>query len=407
MAAADIQSLTSNPFVKLVAVADVDLSRTKQIREAHPDVRVYQDWRQLLEKEQGNIDSVNVSTPDHLHGPIAHAAMQLGKHCYCQKPLAHNLHETRVLTELAREKRLVTQMGIQIHSYKVYRQAAAIVQSGVIGKVKEVHTWSSKKWGDLGRPPERNDPVPESLNWDLWLGPAPARPFHATYFPGPRWYRWWDFANGTMSDLGSHDNDVPFTVLDLWRTDAAGGRALAPVSVEAVSPNVPVAHPELAPATLRATFLFAATGRQPALTLVWHQGDSRPPGWTPAWGRRSCVFMGDKGMLLGDGKLLPEEKFKDFRPPAPTLAPGARITVKDAGASGWITVQGEGKVGVHDVATPTLIRFGQMTADELFISATAAADGYEVVNTGPGPLVSLRYFGPDVHADLPKHGRKK
>ena len=162
-------------------------------------------------------------------------------------------------------------------------------------------------------------PVPSTLDWDLWLGPAPERPFHATYFPGPRWYRWWDFGNGTMSDLGSHDNDVPFTVLDLWRPDGKGGRVLAPLTVEAVSPNVPVPHPELAPATLQATFQFAAVGAQPALKLVWHQGDSKPPGWVESWGKRSCVFMGEKGMLLGNGKLLPEERFKDFKPPPETL----------------------------------------------------------------------------------------
>jgi hypothetical protein len=162
-------------------------------------------------------------------------------------------------------------------------------------------------------------PVPPNLAWDLWLGPAPLRPYHATYFPGPRWYRWWDFANGTMSDLGSHDNDVPFTVLDLWQRDAKGGKVLAPLSVESTSPNVPVAHKELAPATMQATYQFAAVGAQPALKLVWHQGDSKPPGWVPAWGGRSCLFIGEKGMLLGNGKLLPEEKFNDFQKPAATL----------------------------------------------------------------------------------------
>jgi hypothetical protein len=162
-------------------------------------------------------------------------------------------------------------------------------------------------------------PVPQTLDWDLWLGPAPERPYHATYFPGPRWYRWWDFGNGTMSDLGSHDNDVPFTVLDLWRPDSKGGRVLAPVSIESTSPNVPKPHPELAPATLMAMFQFAAVGSQPALRLVWHQGDSKPPGWVESWDKRSCVFIGEKGMLLGNGKLLPEERFKDFKPPPETL----------------------------------------------------------------------------------------
>ena len=151
----------------------------------------------------------------------------------------------------------------------------------MIGPVREVHVWADRAWGlQDAASAEKFDkphgfyngiqivdrfketmPVPPNLDWDLWLGPAPARPFHATYFPGPRWYRWWDFGNGTMSDLGSHDNDVPFTVLDLWRPDGKGGKVLAPLTIESSSPNVPKAHKELAPATLMATFTFAPAER--------------------------------------------------------------------------------------------------------------------------------------------------
>src|SRR2546421_95961 len=208
----------------------------------------------------------------------------------------------------------------------------------VIGPVREVHVWADRAWGlQDAASAEKFDkphgfyngvqivdrfkeemPIPPTNHFDLWLGPAPARPFHETYFPGPRWYRWWDFGNGTMSDLGSHDNDVPYTVLDLKRPDG-NGFVLAPISVESVSPNVPKPHKQLAPATLVATYEYAAVGSQPALKLVWHQGDSKPPGWTPEWGGRSQLFIGEKGMLLGNGKLLPEEKFKDFKIPSETL----------------------------------------------------------------------------------------
>jgi len=230
-------------------------------------------------------------------------------------------------------------MGNQGHASPARRMIKEILDTGVIGPVREVHVWADRAWGlQDAASAEKFDkphgfyngiqivdrfkeemPIPSNLHWDLWLGPAPERPFHATYFPGPRWYRWWDFGNGTMSDLGSHDNDVPYTVLDLWRPDSKSGRALAPLTVEAVSPNVPKPHQELAPATLIATYTFAAVGSQPALKLVWHQGDSKPPGWVPAWGGRSCLFIGEKGMLLGNGKLLPEEKFKDFQMPSETL----------------------------------------------------------------------------------------
>lgn len=143
MAAADIESLTRHPKLKLVAAADVDLGHAAALKAKFPNIRIYQDWRELLDKEK-SVDSVNVTVPDHMHAPIAMSALQLGKHVYCQKPLTHDLYETRRLTDFAREQKLVTQMGIQIHSKGVYQQAALIIKQGAIGKVKEVHAWSDK-----------------------------------------------------------------------------------------------------------------------------------------------------------------------------------------------------------------------------------------------------------------------
>ena len=221
-------------------------------------------------------------------------------------------------------------MGNQGHASPERRTIAEILQTGVIGPVHEVHVWVGRAWGlqdaasarKFDKPHgfyngiqiverfKEEMPVPPTLHFDLWLGPAPVRPYHATYFPGPRWYRWWDFGNGTMSDLGSHDNDVAYTVLDIKQ----------PLTIEARSPNVPVAHRELAPATMTVTYEFPASpSGTPPVRLVWHQGDSKPPGWVPAWGDRSQLFIGEKGMLLGNGKLLPEDRFKDFQTPPETL----------------------------------------------------------------------------------------
>ena len=147
MASADIGSLTASPYVKLVAVADVDLGNLGQVKKRFPDVKVYQDWRELLDKEK-NLNSVNVSTPDHMHAPITMRAMQQGLHVYTQKPLTQTIYEARQLTGTAREKKLVTQMGIQIHSHEVHRTIVATIQAGTIGKVREVHSWSGKHWGD-------------------------------------------------------------------------------------------------------------------------------------------------------------------------------------------------------------------------------------------------------------------
>jgi len=254
--------------------------------------------------------------------------MRKGRHVYCQKPISHSIWEARRLAEVAVQTKVQTQMGNQAHASVARRTIKEILNTGVIGPVREVHVWADRAWGlQDAASAEKFDkphgfyngtqiverfteamPIPPTLNWDLWLGPAPERPFHATYFPGPRWYRWWEFGNGTMSDLGSHDNDVPFTVLDLWRPDGKGGRVLAPTSVEAFSPNVLVPHAELAPATLKATFQFAASGAQPALKLVWHQGDSKPPGWVPEWGRRSC------GLTNGNRRCPPRSRLKRKSP---------------------------------------------------------------------------------------------
>ena len=188
-------------------------------------------------------------------------ALQLGKHVYCEKPLAYNIDETRRITEAAAKAGVVTQMGTQIHAGNNYHRVVELIQSGAIGEVSEAHVWVGRAWGlqseaaakkhgDLlfvdARPTEAMSPPP-GVDWDLWLGPAPERPFHSVYFPGPKWYRWWDFANGTMSDLGSHWNDLPYWALNLD----------APQTVEAFG-DPP--HPEIAPASMSAKYEYGPRG---------------------------------------------------------------------------------------------------------------------------------------------------
>jgi predicted dehydrogenase len=337
MALADIKAITSNPFVQLVAVAEVDSNRLADLKTTHPDVRVYQDWRKLLEKEANNIDSVNVSTPDHMHAPIALSAMQLGKHVYCQKPLAHDIYETRVLTKFAREKKLVTQMGIQIHSYKVYRQAVALVQSGAIGKVKEVHTWSSKRWGDSGPPPEKADPVPDGLDWDLWLGGCAARPFVNGYYHPGAWRKRLDFGTGTFGDMGCHIFDPVFEALALT----------APLSLKSLGPAPDQWNWSI---NAKIQYIFPGTKFTEAATvpITWYDGDERPPADIRALvnmnstdglnvddagktqkkkqggANEGSIIIGTKGVLhvphISAPKLYPVEQFKDY--PLPTAEQG-------------------------------------------------------------------------------------
>jgi hypothetical protein len=197
-----------------------------------------------------------------------------------------------------------------------------IIQSGAIGPVSEAHVWVSRAWGwqteeeakangdivFVQERPKEEMAVPEGLDWDLWIGPAPYRPYNEVYLPGPKWYRWWDFGNGTMSDLGSHWIDLPFWALKLD----------APLTIEASGPPP---NQEVAPASMSAKYTYGARGELPGLTLTWHQGTSRPEIWKeggiPQW-KNGALFIGKKGMLLADyGKyvLLPEQEFAEFQPP--------------------------------------------------------------------------------------------
>jgi hypothetical protein len=317
-----------HPDEDVTILCDINDNAIEAASERFPKARRLNDLRKVFD-HVSEFDAVVVSTAEHTHAFATYLALTHGKHVYCEKPLTYNIWEARLIRETAAKyPKLSTQMGNQGHASPMRRRVKEVLDTGAIGPVREVHVWAERAWGlqdaasaekfdkphgfwkgiqIVDRFPEKMDPPPH-MHWDLWLGPAPARPYHDTYFPGPRWYRWWDVGNGTMSDLGSHDNDVPYTVLDIKQ----------PLTIEATSPNGKP-HPELAPATMTAVYEFAGVKGAPPVKLVWHQGQSKPDGWVPEWGNRSQLFIGDKGMLLGNGKLLPEEKFKDFKMPEPTL----------------------------------------------------------------------------------------
>ncbi len=309
----------------VVALCDVNQQNLDAAYQKHQGAQTFTDFRKLYEDFK-SFDAVVVSTPEHVHAFATMPALRMKKHVYSEKPLTHSVWEARMIREAAREAKVATQMGTQIHAGTNYRRVVELVRSGAIGPVRECHVWVSRAWGlqseeaakrnkDIvfvtERPREAQTPPPH-LNWDLWVGPAPERAFNEVYFPGPKWYRWWDFGSGTMSDLGSHWNDLPFWALDLD----------APQTIEAAGPP---AHPEIAPASMSATYEYAARGSHPALKLTWHQGESKPAilaeGKIPLWGN-GVLFIGDKGMLLADYSkhvLLPEKQFEGFVPPAPTI----------------------------------------------------------------------------------------
>ncbi|HQL78561.1 MAG TPA: Gfo/Idh/MocA family oxidoreductase [Verrucomicrobiota bacterium] len=315
MAWEDIRQLVRSKRVKLVAVAEVDLKRTGEVRKLFPLARIYQDWRELLDREAKHIDSVNVSTPDHMHAPMAMSALQLGKQVYCQKPLTHDLYEARKLTEIAGQKRAVTQMGIQIHSTSFYRMAATLVQAGAIGRVKEVHCWNSGTWGDTTALPDSSDPIPAGLDWNLWLGVCAERPFIGKeYYHPNNWRKRLDFGTGTLGDMGCHILDPVFMALGLT----------APSSIRSEGPppnqwNWPV------DSQVQYVFPGTAFTADTTLPLTWYDGAQKPPPAVRALLEgddlpgTGSIFVGTQGALVlphvARPMLYPDNKFKDLKLP--------------------------------------------------------------------------------------------
>ncbi len=211
----DLKAISSHPEVQVTALCDVDTSRLKAAQELHPNAKIFTDYRQMLNELESEIDAVVVSTPDHTHAPASMMAMEMDKPVYCQKPLTHHVTEARAMDQLAKEKDLVTQMGIQVHSFYDYKLATELIRSGIIGKVKRVRAWSPKNWGYDGPIPEGSDPIPENLDWNLWLGTSAERPYkEGVYHPG-NWRKLIDYGCGTLGDMGVHIFDTPYNALNL------------------------------------------------------------------------------------------------------------------------------------------------------------------------------------------------
>ena len=307
----------------LVAFCDVNEVNLDKAAEKFPKARKEVDFRKLFDHAK-EFDAVTVATCEHTHALATMMAIKAGKHVYCEKPLTHNVWEARLVREAAAKAKVATQMGTQMHASDNMRSVVELIHAGAVGPVHEAHVWVSRAWGLQSKEaseankdrvyvverPTETMPLPPGLHWHLWLGPAPDRPYHEVYFPGPKWYRWWDFGNGTMSDLGSHWNDFAFWALKLQ----------APLTIEAHHPRP--AHKEIAPASLTVVYEYGQRGDFPPVKVVWHQGEDKPAVWKenkiPQW-KDGVLFIGAKGMLLTDyGKhvLLPEKDFAGFtRPP--------------------------------------------------------------------------------------------
>ena len=304
----------------VVALCDVDRNYLERAQTEFPAARTYVDYRELIDQEAKGLDAVTVSTADHHHAPATLRAIQAGLHVYCEKPLAHTVAEARVIARAAQQHGVVTQMGTQIHATNNYHRVVEIIQSGAIGDVTEAHVWVGKVWSgteyvDPGAPTDKNiiatpQTPPDSLAWDLWLGPAEQRPFLPGKYHPANWRRWWDFGGGTIADMACHYVDLPFWALKLRH----------PIRCEAEGPEVDATG---TPPGLHVSYDFPARHSLPPVRLTWSDGNRIPK---KVAGERvpsaGVMFVGSEGNLFADYssyRLFPRQKFADFQAPAPSI----------------------------------------------------------------------------------------
>jgi len=299
----------------IVGLCDTNDNITAKAAERFPKARTFADFRVMLDRMEKEIDAVVVSTPDHTHAPASIMAMKMKKHVYCEKPLTHSIYEARMMRDVARANRVATQMGNQGTADSGLREAVEVVRSGAIGQVYEIHIWSNRPvWPQGLERPKETPPVPPELHWDLWLGPAPTRPYHPSYQPF-NWRGWKDFGTGALGDMGCHTVNMPFMALDLRN----------PVAVEA---EVFGMTAETFPKQSVVRYSFPARGNLRALRLTWYDGGLKPPVELLE-GRdmpeSGLIMLGEAGRFFSAGdycgryELLPAERFADYKKPEPSL----------------------------------------------------------------------------------------
>jgi len=311
---ADLRALGSQ---NIVALCDVDWQHAAGTFKRYPQAKQYKNFREMLDKEDKNIEGVVVATPDHLHAIVSMAAIKRGKHVYCEKPLTHTVFEAKALAEAAREHKVATQMGNQGQAGEEVRLLCETIWDGAIGQVREVHVWTDRPlhgtnewyWPQGVDRPKDTPPVPETLDWDLWLGPAPTRPYNPAYLPFI-WRGWWDFGTGALGDIGCHSLDPVFRALKLGY----------PTSVEACCTLV---NNETYPVASRVTYEFPARGDLAPVKLHWYDGGMKPPRPPELedgrrWDTNGALYIGDKGKMLG-GRLIPESRQKEYGKPPQKL----------------------------------------------------------------------------------------
>jgi len=322
---------------RIEVLCDVDHTFAAPVFRKYASARRYRDFREMFDKEEKNIDAVIVGTPDHTHALIVSRALRARKHVYCAKPLTHSVMEARRVAAAARQAGVATQMSVQSCASPEARSTAEILMSGVIGPVREVHVWTDHPIYPAAQlRPKDTPPAPDGLSWDLWIGPAPYRPYSPQYHPWI-WRCWWDFGSGTVADMLCHSMHVFYdalalgrpSMIDACRTTMHGGfLVMHPDGKETLPPRITT--PETESYSSVVTWEFPERGAHPPLRMHWYDGGMRPhrpvelarDAKMPTSG---ILFIGDKGKLMsgysgGKNRLLPERRFRDFRPPEPVLS---------------------------------------------------------------------------------------
>lgn len=260
----DLKDIASHPAVEVVALCDVDMNKINAVKATYANAKIFTDYREMFKNIANEIDAVVVSTPDHAHAPVSLLAMEMNKNVYCQKPLTHYISEARKMEAVAAQKKLVTQMGIQVHSFYDYKLATILIQKGIIGKVKKVIAWSPKVWGYDGPEPEGSDSVPEGVDWNLWLGTAKQRPYKEGFYLNGNWRKCIDYGCGTLGDMGVHIFDTPYNALQLGVPLTVKNECREPNSFGHAEKN-------------HVTYIFPET-KYTAKTLewVWYDGQGAP-----------------------------------------------------------------------------------------------------------------------------------
>jgi len=298
----DLKAISSHASVDVVALCDVDSNYLDVAHKMFPNAKAYKDYRVMLKELENEIDAVVISTPDHTHAPASLMAMEMNKAIYCQKPLTHHVTEARAMHKMAKDRNLITQMGIQVHSFYDYKLATLLIQSGIIGKVNTVHAWSPKNWGYDGAAPEGSDPVPDHLDWNLWLGTSPERPYKEGHYHPFNWRKVLDYGCGTLGDMGVHIFDTPYNALALDVPNAIKTECRQPTGFGFPEKNVVI-------------YEFPGTKYTTEhLKWIWYDGEGAPAQHEDLMlpeneilHDQGAMFVGEKGRLyLPHFQLIPK-----------------------------------------------------------------------------------------------------